>query len=232
MKLVALFISALLAAVMCVANAQTPIAGTLPPPGTSPNLVYSTVNPVNLPPGTTAPYTWSGFTTTASTGGGTSGGGTPGYNTTTGTFMFGYTQSTIAYTYAFSQALQNSGMTITGYNYSWDYINQDTTRGNLSAALSFTSTAGTSLHSKTWTLGPTTTGWTNMSGTEQLNSGNGFSAANIANFKLTFSGKDDRYWAGYYGPQVKNPSIKLNYTFDMCSSNPLSSPDCPGYAAA
>ena len=196
----------------------------------SPNLVYMTTNPWQGPAGT-SPGSWSSnFTTTTGNGGGVSGGNQPAYNETTGTFMFGYSQATIAYTYALSTALKNSGMTWIGYNYSWDYINQDYTRGTLSANLGFTGVNGSSLYSKTWTLGPTTNGWTNMSGTETFTTG--APASTVANFKLSFTGKDDRFWAGYYGPQVKNPSLTINYTFDACSSDPLSSPTCPGYAAA
>ena len=116
------------------------------PPLVSPNLIggeYSS------PTGTT-PYT--------GTGGGYSGGSTPGYNASTNTIYFGYTQSTVAYTYAFSQALQNSGMTILGYNYSWNYLNQGEASGNLSATVNFVGINGNSLHSKNWTLG-TTTKW-------------------------------------------------------------------------
>lgn len=231
MKLVAVIFSALCAVYSCVAQAQ-PQVGV--PTGTlvSPNLVYMTTNPANYPAGVTPPGTWANtFDVTTSNGGGYTGGSRPAYNNTTGTFMFGYTQAQVAYTYAFSQALQNSGMSILGYNYTWDYINQDMTRGNLSAAVNFAGTNGTSLYSKNYTLGPTTGGWTTMSGTETFTSP-GLLAANIANFSLSFSGKDDRFWAGYYGPQVRNPSMTLNYTFDACSANPLSSPDCPGYAAA
>ena len=196
----------------------------------SPNLVYSTANPYNGPAGT-QPYSWSGFTLTESTGGGVSGGNQPGYNTTTGTFMFGYTQSTIAYNYALSTALKNSGMSWLGYNYSWDYINQGMTKGTLSASLVFNGANGASLHSKNWTLDKTEGNeFTTISGTEVFT--NPLAAANISSFDLKFSGKDDRFWAGYYGPQVKNISIKVNYTFDACSSNPLSSSDCPGYAQA
>lgn len=213
MKLVAILASFLIVG-SCSVEAQSPTTGNL----VSPNLIgggYST------PTGTT-PYT--------GTGGGYSGGSTPGYNSTTNTIHFGYTQSTVAYTYAFSQALQNSGMTILGYNYSWNYLNQGDSVGNLSATINFAGVGGSSLHQQNWVLGPTTN-WTNVSGTETF-ANNGLAALNIANFSLSFSGKDSRYWAGYYGPQVKDPSVSLNYSFDQCSSNPLSSPTCPGYAAA
>lgn len=188
----------------------------------SPNLVNPTVGNAQLTLGGTTNYT--------GTGAGLSGGSTPGYNSTTNTIYFGYSQGTAALTYAFSQALQNSGMTIQGYNYSWQYLNQEFSAGTLSASVNFAATNGTSLHSKNWSLG-TTTDWTTISGTETF-ANSGLLASSVSNFSLNFTGKDNRFWAGYYGPQVKNPSLSLNYTFDACSSNPLSSPNCPGYAQA
>lgn len=213
-----------LAVISCVVSAQQS-TGTQ----TSPNLVYSTVNPYPGGQGS-SPGTWSGFAVTESTGGGVSGGNTPGYNVSTGAFMFGYTQSTIAYNYALSTALKHSGMSWLGYNYAWEYYNQDYSRGTLTANVAFNSTTGTVLHSKSWTLGATTQGWTAMSGTETFT--NPLAAANINSFNLNFAGRDDRFWAGYYGPMVRNPSISVLYTFDSCSTNPLSSPSCPGYATA
>ena len=196
---------------------------------TSPNLVYTTTNPYGCAT-CTSPGSWSGFAVTESQGGGYSGGHQPGYNVSTGTFMFGYTQSTVAYNYAVSTALKNSGMTWLGYNYGWEYYNQDMARGNLSANVAFNSVSGTVLHSKSWNLGMTTQGWTAVAGTETFT--NPLAISNINSFNLTFSGKDDRYWAGYYGPMVRNPSMSVLYTFDQCATNPLSSPDCPGYQQA
>ena len=74
----------------------------------SPNLVYMTTNPWQGAAGT-SPGSWSNnFTSSATaTGGGLSGGSQPAYNTTDGTFIFGYSQATIAYTYALSQALKD-----------------------------------------------------------------------------------------------------------------------------
>lgn len=214
MNLVSVVVVAILAAGLgtCSVKAQT---------GTSPNLVNITNQQGSG---------WTGTTAYTGTGGGYSGGNQPGYNSSTNTLYFGYTQSVAAYTYAFNQALRDSGMTILGYNYSWDYLNQGQSSGNLTAAINFAGTNGVSLHSKSWVLG-TTTDWTNVAGTENF-ANNGLAVASIANFSLSFNGKDSRYWAGYYGPQVRNPSVSLNYTFDACSSNPLSSPTCPGYAAA
>lgn len=49
---------------------------------------------------------------------------------------------------------------------------------------------------------------------------------------MEWTGKDSRFWAGYYGPRVRDPSIELKYLVDACAANPLSSPNCPGYAEA
>jgi len=217
MKLVKFLAAVLMAGFLSShVTAQVNVTGTM----VSPNLVN-----INNQQGG-----WTGTTSYSGTGGGVSGGSTPGYNSTTNTLYFGYQTKTAAYTYAFSQALQNSGMTILGYNYAWEYLNQNPYNGTLSAAVNFAGVDGSSLHNKTWTLG-TTTDWTKISGTENFGT-SGLAVASIANFSLSFTGKDQRFWAGYYGPQVKDPSITLNYTFDQCSSNPLSSPSCPGYAAA
>lgn len=225
------FLVLLLVTGSLICSAQNNVAPAQPTgTQTSPNLVYSTVNPWQGPAGSTSPGTWSGFDVTQSTGGGVSGGAKPGYNIETSTFMFGYTQNTINYNYAVSTALKNSGMTWLGYNYSWEYKNQDMTRGTLSANVTFNAANGTQLHSKNWTLPKTEEGWTTVTGTETFV--DPAAVANINSFNLSFSGKDDRFWAGFYGPVVRYPSISVNYSFDACSSNPLSSPSCPGYAEA
>ena len=224
-KLLALILA--LGSLICSAQNKAPAlpTGTL----TSPNLVYSTVNPWKDPVNP-SPGTWSGFDVTQSTGGGESGGTKPGYNIETSTFMFGYTQKTIAYNYALSTALKNSGMTWLGYNYSWEYQNQGYTRGTLSAAVNFSAADGSTLFSKDYTMAQTGNVWTTFSGTETFT--NPLLTSNISSFNLSFTGKDDRFWAGYYGPILRYPSITVNYTFDACSTNPLSSPNCAGYAEA
>jgi hypothetical protein len=215
MKLVQFLAAVLMAGfVSSHVNAQVNTTGVM----SSPNLVNVT-NQQGTGWVGTVPYT--------GTGGGVSNGSSPGYNSSTNTIYFGYTTKTAAYTYALNQALRDSGMTILGYNYSWDYYNQAMNSGTLSAAVNFNGTNGVSLHSKTWALG-TTTGWTTVSGTENFGDA-GMAVASIANFSLSFTGKDSRYWAGYYGPMVKDPSIKLNYTVDPCVSNPLYSTTCAGY---
>ncbi len=176
------------------------------------------------------PHNLTGTTPTDSQGGGYSGGNVPGYNSATNTILFGYTQSTAAYNYAVSQALRDSGLVFSGYNYSWEYYNQNDAAGSLSANVNFIGLDGSALYSKNWTLGTTNNGWTSMSGTETFNSI--IPTAALSSFGLSFTGNDNRFWAGYYGPQVRNPSLSVNYRYDACMTNPLSSPSCPGYEAA
>jgi hypothetical protein len=190
------------------------------------NLIYSTTNAA--PQG--AAYNWSGFVNTTSNGGGISGGSSPGYNVSTGTFMMGYNQSTIAYSLALSSALANSGMKIGGISYGFQYYNQDWSRGTLSTTVNLLSNNGSVLQSYFHSLPQTTNGWTNFDQTKTFN--DQYSLASLGNVSMSWTGKDDRWWAGYYGPQFKNQYLRLNYASDPCSVDPLSSTSCPGYAQA
>lgn len=189
------------------------------------NVVYTTVNP----PPSGAQYNWSGFVVNNTGGGGTSGGNAPAYNTQTGTFIFGYTQGTVAYNMAVNNALANagSGIQVSGYNYSWQYFNQDFSRGTLTGTIGITDSSGKNLHSYNYTMPKTTEGWTVMSGTQ--NFGTEYSPTGLGNLTVSFSGKDDRYWAGYYGPQIRNIDVRLRYSVDPCITNPAYSPNCAGF---
>lgn len=166
--------------------------------------------------------------------GGTSGGPTPAFNASTNTIIFSYSQKTVAQTYAFNQALQSAGLSIGGYDYSWKINNADMNTGTLSGKFTLTAVNGTSLQTYNYTYNGTTTGdsenFQTYSGTQWFPQNH--SSSNISGFTMEWTGKDSRFWAGYYGPRVREPSIALRYLVDLCASNPLSSPDCPGYAEA
>ena len=217
-----MFIRYLLAAVFAVFATAASAQGDL----TTGNLIYSTANP----PPQGVNFQWSGFIQTESSGGGLSGGHIPGYNTSTGTFMFGYTQSTIGYALAVNSALSGTGIGIGGVQYGFRYFNQDFSRGFLSTSVSLLSSTGQTLHSYSHQLPQTTEGWTQFDQTQTF--GNWYSLANLSTVSMTWTGRDDRGWAGYYGPMFTDQYLRFTYTTDMCSVNPLSSPDCPGYAAA
>jgi len=176
---------------------------------------------------------WTGFTVTESTGGGFWGGGQPGYNTTTGQFIFGYNQGTIGYTMAINSALAGSGVQVGGIDYGLTYLNQDFSRGTFTVNASILSNAGVTLQTYSHNLPQTTNGWTQWNQTQTFT--NPYSLASLGNATLSFTGKDDRWWAGYYGPQFKDPYLRFNYTsepVDPCINNPLYSPSCPGYQQA
>ena len=193
---------------------------------TTPNLVGTNLSPA--PAGTQ--FQWSGFVVTDSTGMGFSGGNVPAYNPSTGQFMFGYTQSTIAYSLAINSALAGSGIQIGGMQYGMTYYNQDSMRGTLSLSAAILSNTGAVLQSYNHSLPPTTAGWTQWSQTQTF--ANPYSLASVGYATLAWTGKDATFWAGYYGPQFRDPYLTLTYTVDQCAANPLSSPECAGYQQA
>ena len=175
---------------------------------------------------------WSG--SVAGQNAGYSGGGNgPAFNSTTNTLIFGYTTATAtqriaAEAFAIQHALDlsNSGIKINGYNYSWQINNSGDQSGTLTGQVQFL--RGTSvLRTDTYNYNSPTNGFELKTGTQIFANQESMLAGDA--MTLSFTGKDSRFWAGYYGPQVRNPSITLNYTTDPCLSNPAYSPSCPNY---
>ena len=206
-----------------VAYAQ--VVGTQP----SPNATYTQSQEL-LNPTVNA---WTG--TVQGQNGGFAGGTTPAFNPGTNTIIFGYTTASATQTIGINSALAaaGTGLKIGGYTYSWN-INNDPMSGQygtLSSTVTLKDTAGTSLQSYITNYPQMPgIGFIKYSGTQWFPQD--YSLANVSDLEVKFTGKDQTFWAGYYGPQVRNPSLKLEYTVDLCASNPLSDPSCPGYAAA
>lgn len=187
---------------------------------TSPNLLQATAG------------SWSG--TVTGSAGGTSGGPGPAFNPNTNTIIFSYGQATAAQTYAFNQALQSAGLGIGGYDYSWKINNNDNNTGTLTGKFTLKGLSGNALETYSYTYNDKTYG---DSENFQLYTGTQwfpkiYSSAQISGFTMEWSGQDSRYWAGYWGPRVRQPDLRLRYIVDVCASSPLSSPECPGYAEA
>ena len=158
------------------------------------------------------------------------------YDTNTNTIMFSYGLDTLIQTIGLQQALGGTGVQVHGYNYSFDYRlmpNSGLHTDNLTASIWLTTSSGFNTEATHLFLsGQVASGvndqWNNISGTR--------------NFKLPYTdpqsvtmrleGRDGGFWAGYYGPEVKNISLSVNYAFDPCSSDPLYSSSCPGYLEA
>jgi hypothetical protein len=213
MKLVSVFAAVFIAGfTSCLVNAQIPI--------TSQNILTPTVG------------AWTG--SVAGQNGGYSGGGNgPAFNATTNTLIFGYTTATAtqritAEAFAIQHALDlsNSGIKINGYNYSWQINNSGDQSGTLTGQVNLL--RGTSvLRTDIYNYNTPTNGFQLYSGTQTFANQESMLAGD--SMTLSFTGKDSRFWAGYYGPQVRNPSITLNYTTDPCAGNPAYSPSCSGY---
>jgi hypothetical protein len=196
---------------------------------TTPNLITSGTN-----------HTWTGISTGSYTlacppnGGACSGGPGAMYDPNTNTIYFSYGQSTAAQTFAINQALANSGsgIVVQGYNYSWDILNNNNYRTDQSGTDTITARVitfdptGSIRRTDSWTYN-TKFDWTTFSGT--VNYAVPGPTSDFGNLRVEFTGSDSGFWGGYFGPQVRNVSIGLNYTVDPCVSNPQGNPSCPGY---
>lgn len=183
---------------------------------------------------------WSGIVYGADPGGccaSISGAG-PLYDTTTDTIMFSYGQTTIGQTIGINQALGGTGIQVQGYNYSWDfrYISNN---GNENDSLTFNvalrSSSGAILESQSYNYDGLFSlpyfqydTWITASATHTYNN----PYLDPQSISLSITGRDGGFWAGYYGPEVRNVSLSVNYSFDPCAADPLYSSSCPGYFEA
>ena len=147
-----------------------------------------------------------------------------------GGIYFSYNQATVQQTIAINNALQGSGVQISGYNYYWNYWNNGYNAGTLTGNIALTAPNGATLQSYNYSMGATAAAWTPMSGTQTFT--NSYALSAVSGLRISFTGHDNRGWAGYYGPAVQNIDVRLNYGSDPCASNPLSSTSCPNYQAA
>lgn len=209
----------LLLLLLSSSNLFAQVVGTQPSPNATYNQTSNLLNPtVN---------SWVG--TVQGQNGGFSGGNTPAFNPSTNTIIFGYTTATATQTIAINQALSGTGIQVGGYNYSWNINNDSTTGqyGTLSGQVVLRDAGGNALQTYNYNYPQQSGGFRTYSGTQWF--AQDYSLSGLSNLELSFTGKDATFWAGYYGPQVRNPSLSLQYTVDPCVTNPAYSPSCPGY---
>jgi hypothetical protein len=161
------------------------------------------------------------------------GGPAPLYDASTNTFHFSYGLTAVHQVQAINQALSGSGIQINGWNWGYDLRNMDGVAGNqnrttdtISVTSFITNSAGQIVQQSDQYYN-TQFDWTRYSGTVTLNSALGI--ADAGSLGIQFVSRDNGYWAGYYGPQVRDVSLTANYTVDQCTVNPQSNPSCPGY---
>lgn len=152
-------------------------------------------------------------------------------NGQSGQIHWSYGLSTVRQTIAINQALSGTGIQVNGYNWGYEVRNMNGTGGqggvdSLTATTFITNTAGSRILTDTRTYN-TATEWNWHGGT--VTAPSPLLATTLGNLGIEFTASDSGFWAGYYGPQVRNVSLNLNYSVDQCAVNPQSSPTCPGY---
>ena len=155
-------------------------------------------------------------------------------NGQTGQIIWSYSQATVSQAIAINQALSGSGVVISGYNWGYELrnMNGDDRQGSvdtLTATSWLRASNGTVLLSATQTYNNKQE-WNWHGGT--VSAASPYALINVGQVGIQFTAADSGFWAGYYGPQIRNVSLSLNYSVDQCAGNPLSSPDCPGYQQA
>ena len=189
--------------------------------------------------------TWTGCWTATADGfwGGQSGGPCPGISNGgylgSNNIIFSYSKQTISQSYALSQVLPDSGtgLQVTGYNWHWHVKNSninDAQPGSYDSTAYVTvdllSSSGAVLESDVYNYGYRISDWINPSGTRTYD--NPYSLSEADSIRLSVTGRDDGYWAGYYGPEFMHFTLSVNYSVDPCASNPLHAPTCSGYLDA
>lgn len=172
---------------------------------------------------------WTG-TTPASGYQGFSGGHVPGYIAGQQAIVFGYNQGTASQRIAIDAALSaaGTGVEVKGYTYSWYFYNSDMNRGNLTGNIALRNSQGATLESYTYSMPQQTVqNWHQMTGSQLFT--NPYQVGQGATLDVSFTGKDDRWWAGYYGPAVKNINVRMMYGVNPCATNPAYSPECAGF---
>lgn len=171
--------------------------------------------------------------------GGTSGGPCPVQRSGDGAILFSYGGSLLHQNIAVNQALANSGsgIQIRGYQYGWTIknanagSNQNPSFDPLSIRVSLYDSSNINMvEAKTFDYGRRINDWTRFTGTEDFK--NNYSLASVGNFSVSISSRDEGYWAGYYGPEIRDIDVRLRYSLDPCGANPLASPTCEGYQQA
>lgn len=147
---------------------------------------------------------------------GSGGGPTPALNTDTNTIRFSYSTYTVSQINAINSVLSSQGIKISGYNYSWkiynDLSNCCSTRGTLTGQVAIGNSSGAILENYYYDYSNVNTGpnFQLFTGTQNFSKQYGLNEAEYIG--VAFTGKDQNFWSGYYGPRVRNVNLTLNYT--------------------
>ncbi len=159
------------------------------------------------------------------------GGPAPLYDPATNTIHFSYGQTAVHQVIGINTALSGTGIQINGWNWGYDLRNKNGTGGqggtdDIYATSFMTNNLGQIIKQSDQYYN-TQFEWTRFTGTQLLDSP--LSLQNSGSLGIQFVSRDAGFWAGYYGPQVRNVSLAANYTVDPCAANPRYSPSCAGF---
>jgi hypothetical protein len=202
------------------------LAGAQSVSSTTPNLITSGTD-----------HTWTGVTI-GSVPTDSSGGPGPLYDPATGTIYFSSGSAMAVQTFAINTALANAGtgIRLQGYNYSWEIntnINTSSTQNGPDKVTAYVITTypnGEVRRTDTYTYN-TGFDWTTQSGSVTYNVPG--PTSEFGDLSVKFKATTTGFAEGYFGPQVRNVNLSLNYLGpDPCTTNPLYSTACSGYQQA
>jgi hypothetical protein len=126
-----------------------------------------------------------------------------------------------------------AGLMVTGFQFNWMSKNgnhwDDVRQDQLSAYVQMYSKGGQWIESQSYNLNYIHD-WTNFSWSGTFSKER--RGDDLGTILYGFSGRDNNYWLGPYGPEIMNVSFQLRYQPDPCVVNPLHSTECPGFLSA
>ena len=156
-----------------------------------------------------------------------------------GSFNYSYGTTNVHQTVGIATALANSGtgLQVNGFNFEftakngngWDNGMQD----YLVAYANFKNAAGTIVQSYDYSnVTNRKYNWTTFNFSETFTTP--YAVKDLSTATYGFIGRDNNFWLGPYGPEIKDINFSLKYSVgtDPCTTNVYSSPSCPGYASA
>lgn len=228
-KLLALLL--LVTGVVFAQQTATTTTGTL-----DPNQIYNTGNVVQMTT-TTSGSTWvNGVYQDQLTcwGWGDPGNCGPNPSVRPGNYInysYGYTD--LYQVQAIASILPTTGLRVNGYNFGFTAKNgngwDDARVDQLNAYVTFYGTDGKIKDYTNYDLNSKFE-WTNFNYSKTFVTP--YADKDLSTVQYGFTGKDNNFWAGNYGPEIMNVSFSLKYSVDPCAVNVLSSPTCPGYLDA
>ncbi len=166
----------------------------------------------------------------------TSGGPGPLWDPNQGILFFSYGNVTAFQESYVPSALVGtpSGIQVRGYTYSYDIrnMNFDNRQGStdtITATITMRGNPSSIILDSVTNVHNTRFDWTTFSGTRTLT--NPVDPSSTGWLGIYFQSRDTGFWAGYYGPQVRNVDVRVNYGVDPCATNPAYSVTCSGFSS-